>query len=146
MDSAMATRTKHVISASANIPAPPARVYSIVANYRDEHPHILPRQFSGLTVDEGGIGAGTIIRFNMRLLGRKQSFRAAVTEPKPGRVLVENYLDANGTVTTFIVDSGLVPGQSQVTISTELVVRDGLFGNIERFLSTKLLQPIYRSQ
>ena len=46
-------------------------------------------------------------------------------------------------MTTFIVDSGLAPGQSQVTISTELVVRDGLFGNIERFLGTKLLRPIY---
>lgn len=142
----MASRQKHVISASGSIPAPPARVYAIIANYRDEHPHILPPQFSDLRVDEGGIGAGTVIRFNMRLLGKKQSFRAAVTEPEPGRVLVESYLDGNGAVTTFIVDSGSAPGQSQVTISTELPVRGGLLGNIERFLSTKLLFPIYKGE
>src|SRR5262249_55231666 len=139
----MATNRKHLISASANIPAPPQRAYSILANYRDEHPRILPPQFSNLAVEKGGIGAGTVIRFNMRVFGRKQSFRAAVTEPEPGRVLVETDLDTTGAVTTFIVDSGAVPGQCQVTISSELVVRGGLLGKIERFLSTRLLHPIY---
>jgi hypothetical protein len=143
MDSAMTTRKKHAISAAANIFAPPADVYSIIANYRDEHRHILPPQFSDLTVDEGGIGAGTIIRFKMRLLGSKQKFRAAVTEPEPGRVLVETDLDNNNAVTTFTVDSGSAPGQCHVTISTDLPVRNGLLGNIERFLSKKLLLPIY---
>ena len=107
----MATNRKHLISASANIPAPPQRAYSILANYRDEHPRILPPQFSNLAVEKGGIGAGTVIRFNMRVFGRKRSFRAAVTEPEPGRVLVETDLDTNRAVTTFIVDSGAVPGQ-----------------------------------
>lgn len=132
-----------MISASASIPAPPRRAYSIIANYQDEHPRILPPQFSNLVVEKGGIGAGTVIRFNMRVFGRKQSFRAAVTEPEPGRVLVETDLDTNGAVTTFTVDSGTIPGQSQVTISTELTVRGGLLGKIERLLSTRLLHPVY---
>jgi hypothetical protein len=139
----METIEKHTMSASAKICAPASVVYSIIANYRDEHGHILPPQFSDLVVDEGGIGAGTVIRFKMRLLGRTQSFRAAVSEPDPGRVLVETYLDPNTTVTTFIVDSGPAPGHSQVTIATDLPVRDGLLGKVERFLSTKLLLPVY---
>src|SRR5215472_16891793 len=122
---------KHIISASAIIPARRERAYSLIANYQDGHPRILPKQFSNLIVEQGGIGAGTIIRFQMTLLGRKQSFRAAITEPEPGRVLVETDLDTNGAVTTFIVDSGTAPADLHVTIRTELPLRNGFLGHIE---------------
>jgi hypothetical protein len=32
-------------------------VYDTIADYHIGHPRILPRHFSGLTVEEGGIGA-----------------------------------------------------------------------------------------
>jgi hypothetical protein len=134
---------KHIVSASATIPARRERVYSLIANYNDGHPRILPKQFSGLVVEQGGVGAGTIIRFQMRVLGKKQTFRAAITEPEPGRVLVETYLDANGAVTTFTVNPGGAPADSHVTISTELRVRSGFLGKIEKTLSTLLLRPTY---
>ena len=135
-----------MISASAIIPARRERVYSLIANYRDGHARILPRQFSGLMVEQGGIGAGTVIRFQMRVLGKTQVFRAIVTEPEAGRVLVETYLDGNGAVTTFTVDPGTAPADSRVTISTELPVRSGVAGWIERKLSALLLRPIYRKE
>jgi hypothetical protein len=134
---------KHVISASAIIPARRERVYSLIANYRDGHPRILPKQFSDLVVEQGGVGTGTVIRFQMRLLGKKQTLRAAITEPEPGRALVETYFDANGMATTFIVDPGTAPADSRVTISTELPVRSGFLGFLERQFSTVLLRPIY---
>ena len=118
-------------------------MYSLIANYNDGHPRILPKQFSGLMVEQGGVGAGTVIRFQMSVFGRKQTFRAAITEPEPGRVLVETSLDHNGTVTTFTVSPADAPADSRVTISTELPVRTGLLGRIERTLSTLLLRPIY---
>ena len=77
---------KHVVSASAVIPARRERVYSLISNYKDGHPRILPKQFSSLVVEQGGVGAGTVIRFQMSLLGRKQTFRAAITEPEPGHL------------------------------------------------------------
>jgi len=134
---------KHIVSASATIPARRERVYSLIANYQDGHPRILPTQFSGLVVEQGGVGAGTVIRFQMRVLGRKQTFRAAITEPEPGRVLVETDLGTNGAVTTFTVDPGGAPADSRVTISTELPVRGGFLGKLERRVSTFLLRPIY---
>jgi len=134
---------KHTISASAVIPARRERVYSLISNYNDGHPRILPKQFSGLVVEEGGIGAGTIIRFQMSFFGKKQMFRAVVTEPEPGRVLVETYLDGNGAVTTFTVNPGSAPADSQVSISTELPVRAGFLGRVERAMTTLLLRPIY---
>lgn len=134
---------KHVISASAIIPARRERVYSLIANYNDGHQRILPKQFTGLSVEQGGIGAGTVIRFQMNLLGKKQTFRAAVTEPEPGRVLVETNLDSNGAVTTFIVNPGSAPADSHVTISTEMPVSAGFRGFLERKFSSLLLRPIY---
>jgi hypothetical protein len=134
---------KHIVSASATIPARRERVYSLIANYNDGHPRILPRQFTSLVVEQGGVGAGTIIRFQRSVFGKKQAFRAVITEPQPGRVLVETDLDANGAVTTFMVDPGGAPADSRVTISTELRVRSGFLGKIEKTLSTLLLRPMY---
>jgi len=134
---------KHTISASAIIPARRERIYSLISNYKDGHPRILPKQFSNLTVEEGGVGAGTVIRFQMNVFGRKQTFRAAITEPDPGRVLVETDLDTHGAVTTFTISPGSAPADSNVTISTELRVRGGFLGKIERAVSTLLLRPIY---
>jgi len=134
---------KHLVSASATIPARRERVYSLIANYNDGHPRILPKQFTSLVVEQGGVGAGTIIRFQMSVFGKKQTLRAAVAEPEPGRVLVETNLDANGAVTTFTVNPGGAPADSHVTISTELPVRSGVLGKIERTLTTLLLRPMY---
>ena len=134
---------KHIISASAIIPARRERVYSLIANYHDGHPRILPKQFSNLTIEQGGVGAGTVIRFQMSLFGKKQTFRAAITEPEPGRVLVETYLDTSGAITTFMVNPGTAPADSNVTISTELPVRSGFLGHIERILTTLSLRPMY---
>jgi hypothetical protein len=137
---------RHIVSASAVIPARRERVYSLIANYNDGHPRILPKQFSSLVVEQGGVGAGTVIRFQMSVIGRKQMFRAAITEPEPGRVLVETYLDSNGAVTTFTVNPGGAPADSHVTISTVLPVRSGFVGKIERTMTTLLLRPIYVRQ
>ena len=137
---------KHVVSASAIIPARRERVYSLLANYRDGHARILPKQFSDLVVEQGGVGSGTVIRFRMTLLGKKQNFHATVTEPEPGRRLVETYSDPEGTVTTFAVDAGSAPADSRVTITTELPVRSGIPGSLEKMFATLMLRPIYRQE
>ena len=134
---------KHIVSASAIIPARRERVYSLISNYKDGHPRILPKQFSSLVVEQGGVGSGTIIRFQMSVFGQKQTYRAAITEPEPGHVLVETDLDANGAITTFTISPGAAPADSHVTISTELAVRDGFLGKVEKTLITLLLRPMY---
>jgi hypothetical protein len=132
----------HIISVSALIAADAKRVYGIIADYWHGHPHILPPQFSGMAVERGGVGEGTVIRFQMRIFGRTQTFRAAITEPEPGRVLVETDLDTNGAVTTFTVDPAAA-GRANVTIATALDTRSGILGPLERLLTTWALRPIY---
>ena len=136
----------HVVSATARINAPPDRVYGVIADYRNGHPRILPKQFSGLTVDAGGYGAGTVIRCSIKLMGRKMEFRAVISEPQPGRVLLEKIDGPSPSQTTFTVDPGPTGQESIVTISTEVTTRSGLAGIIERFMTTRMLKPIYKEE
>ena len=130
------------LSASAVIHAPAADLYAIIADYERGHPRILPKPpFVSLAVEEGGIGAGTVIRVHMRVLGRPQPFRAVITEPEPGRVLVET--NDNGYVTTFTVEPRVDGQHAAVTITTELPRRAGTLPALERWLATRLLRPVY---
>jgi hypothetical protein len=136
----------YLVSTTAVLNAPPHRVYETIANYHTGHPRILPRQFSGLTVERGGVGDGTVIRFQVKVLGRTESFRAEITEPEPGHMLVETNVLGSHSVTTFVVDAGAHAGESVVTIRTELTARRGLAGAIERFLTTRVLRSMYAEE
>jgi hypothetical protein len=130
------------ISASTRIMAPASRVYGIIADYREGHPHIVPpRYFRNLVVEEGGIGEGTKIRFEMVLFGKVQQTGSVVTEPEPGRVLMESTVDGLA-VTRFIVDP-LEDGKTcRVTIDTDLKSM-GFIGNA---LIRLLFRRIYREE
>jgi hypothetical protein len=129
------------VAASAVIPAPPKRVYEILANYHEHHPRIVPPQyFRRIDVLQGGIGAGTRTRIEMRVLGVTRVFEHVVSEPEPGRVLVESEPDG-ANPTTFTVEPAQA-GATQLTISTELKGR----GAIEAWLSSLMLPRIYRAE
>jgi uncharacterized protein YndB with AHSA1/START domain len=133
----------YTISATRLLHAPPRRVYDTIANYHTGHPKIVPDQFSNLRVERGGIGAGTVITFDVKVLGRTTTFRAEVTEPEPGRVLVETNVAGSDSVTTFIVEPGAHANESVVTIKTEMTDRGGLGGAIEKFVTRRVLRPMY---
>jgi hypothetical protein len=134
------------VTESALIKAPAELVYNIIADYHNGHPYILPKPyFLNLEVEQGGVGAGTVIRFQMRVLGKTETFRAAVTEPEPGRVLVESN-QPSGSVTTFTVDPVEGGQYAQVTFATDLPSRGSLSGLLERFLITLMLPRIYRKE
>lgn len=137
---------KHSLSASKLISSPAQRVYSLIADYRNGHPRILPKPyFISLDVEQGGYGAGTVINFQMQLMGRTQTFHSAITEPEPGHVLVETDMNT-GAVTTFTVDPHLDGQEAFVTISTTTDVPDGIAGKIQGWLTTRLLHPIYEKE
>lgn len=133
----------YTVAASARLNAPAALAYSIIADYHNGHPYILPKPtFFGLTVERGGIGAGTMISFQMRVFGTTQPYRASIAEPQPGRVLVEQNLGANGATTTFYVDP--IGQACEVTIKTEgTTARGGLLGALEKLISTLFLRRTY---
>lgn len=61
-------------------------VYAILADYREHHPRILPAAyFTSLTVEEGGIGAGTIFRAEMNVFGNRRTAAAQSASIPPNR-------------------------------------------------------------
>jgi uncharacterized protein YndB with AHSA1/START domain len=131
------------ITAAAIIQAPAQRVYAIIADYRDGHPRILPKPyFVSLTVEQGGSGAGTVVTFQMKVMGSLRTFHSVITEPEPGRVLVETDSSA-GSVTTFTVDPREDGQAAFVSITTELQIPDGFFGKMQGWMTTRTLRPIY---
>lgn len=134
------------VEQSAVIPAPPEKVYAILSDYRVGHPAILPRPyFRELSVEEGGQGAGTVLRVQMEVMGVKQNYHMRVSEPEPGRILVEEDPEA-GVKTTFTVaplNGGL---RSLVTIATASRTSPGLRGLIERLVNPPLTRRIYRQE
>lgn len=133
------------VAVSGIIPAPPPIVYGLIADYRRGHPSILPpKYFRNLQVHEGGIGAGTRITFQMRVLGRIHHFFARISEPEPGRRLVETYPD-RGMVTTFTVDPQGDGKRSRVTIATAYT-RAGLAGWFEQWVVPRFLRTVYAAE
>jgi hypothetical protein len=133
---------RSIAAASRIIDAPADTIYEILADYRTRHQLILPKPyFRYLDVEEGGFGEGTIINFTMRILGRSQSFHSLITEPEPGRTLLE--MDMNSGVSTrFDVFPLNGSPQTRVTISTELRNQSALGGWVAKLL----LQTIYRQE
>jgi hypothetical protein len=131
-----------IAGASRIIEAPAEQVYHLIADYRDGHARILPKPyFLSLDVEEGGFGEGTIIRFQMRILGQTQTFRAHITEPDPGRVLRETDL-LSGIETTFTILPFGDGTRSEARIGTELKDR----GRLEGFTARLMLQKIYQQE
>ena len=133
------------MSESSIVAAPAPVVYGILADYREGHPSILPRRyFDGLEVARGGRGAGTRIRFKVRAFGAVRSVRAEVTEPVPGRELVETDM-STGAATRFLVEPTGDGRASRVTFETTWR-RGGLGGWAERWLAPRYLRRVYRAE
>ena len=131
---------------SALIDARPEQIYAILSDYRTTHPQILPKQyFSGLEVESGGQGAGTVFRCRVRVLGQELPFRMQVSEPEPGRVLAETDLKT-GLVTTFSITPVADGQRTRLRIASQWESRPGLPGLLERLTTPTIMRRIYRSE
>lgn len=131
-----------IVSASKISDAPADELYRIIADYQGGHPSILPKSyFPSLEVEEGGYGEGTVIRYQILILGRTHGFRVYITEPDPGCTLLETDLNFN-TSTRFTVWSIGHRNHARVTIMTVLKDR----GLVEGFLARIFLTYIYRQE
>ena len=122
--------------------APADVVYRCIADYRRHHrpEGFLPPAFSNLTVERGGIGAGTVFSVIMTLAGRSQTMTAEVTEPDPGRILVET----SPTVRTVFT---VAPEGTRSRVRFDTVINErGLTGLLTRLFAGRLLGPLYRDE
>ncbi len=140
--------SQYSLQASIDIDAPADIAYNIIADYEDDekgHKWILPPQyFSNLVVKKGGIGAGTEIDFTVTLAGQTQVVSGIVSEPQPGRVLVET--NSNNVETKFIVEPTGDGKSCRVTFDTVGETAAGLQGWIEAKLAPMLLRRVYAEE
>jgi len=124
--------------------APAATIYHCLSDYTEHHRHqpegFLPPAFTRLEVLRGGLGAGTLIRFTTRVGGRSMTRTQEVSEPVPGRVLVE-WGDGEGS--TFTVESQ--GDRTLLRIETTLQV-SGTEGWMMRLLGARILRPLYEDE
>lgn len=120
-------------------------VYAILSDYHEGHPSVLPKPyFKSLTVEEGGVGAGTVAVARMEVYGNKQTIRLHVTEPEPGWVLAEE--DASAGICTLFKLEELEERRTLVTISTDFRDSGGLRGFFERIMNPSITRRIYREE
>ena len=132
--------------AAAEIAAPSAEIYAILADYHHGHPNILPQQhFSDLRVEQGGQGAGTLIRVKVGVFGIEHEYHMVVSEPEPGRVLAETDVNT-GLVTTFTVTPIGNGEHARVQIATDWDAKPGLSGLMERLTTPPIMRWIYRKE
>lgn len=136
--------TLHV-ELSETINAPAEHVYAVLADYHTSHPAILPDAFKELIVEKGGKGAGTVFLTHMEVMGVKRSYHMTVTEPQPGRVLMEEDPQV-GTVTTFTVEPINNGKQSRLTIATDARLASGFAGIMERLINPPVMRRIYKEE
>lgn len=126
-------------SAERTIDAPAGQVYGYLADMH-QHQRFLPPAFSDFKVEEGGVGAGTVTSFAVTAGGRTRNYRMRITEPEPGRMLVES--DANSSlVNTFNVEPQ--GDKSLVRISTSWDGAGGIGGFFERTFAPKALHRMF---
>jgi uncharacterized protein YndB with AHSA1/START domain len=132
--------------AERQIDAPPAAVYSVLADYTTQHPLIMPAPpFSNLQVETGGVGAGTVFHITLRMLGRQQRLHMRVAEPEPGHVLTETNLDT-GVVTEFSVTPAAAGSRTLARISSEWETDGGVRGLADRLVAPLLMGRIFAKQ
>jgi hypothetical protein len=130
----------------ALINARPEEIYATIADYRNGHPHIVPKKyFRSLDVESGGVGAGTIIRYRLRAFGIERLGRAVVTEPEPGRVLVETDTIL-GIVTLFTVTPANNGRQAHVQIASHWEPAQNIFKAFEQALYPRMMQRMYTQE
>ncbi len=128
------------VSAERQVGAPAELVYGYLADLREHHPRFLPPAFSGFTVESGGAGAGSVVRFDVTAGGRTRSYRMAVSEPEPGRVLRETDTGSS-LVTTFTVSPE--GDTSRVRIETTWQGAGGVSGFFERMFAPPAMRKLY---
>jgi hypothetical protein len=133
------------ISAERVVDAPAEVVYHLISDYGDHHRDgpqgFLPVAFSEMVVERGGVGAGTVVRFASTLGGRRQTMTASISEPEPGRVLVET---GPGVETTFTVTP---EGSRQARVRFDTVMEaGGLMGVMTRLFAPGMLRPVYAEE
>jgi uncharacterized protein YndB with AHSA1/START domain len=130
---------KVVAAVQGVVDAPADKVYSYLADMH-QHQQFLPPAFSDFQIEQGGVGAGTITRFKITAGGRTRSYRMQISEPVPGRTLVETDTGSSLVTTYNVTPQG---DKSLVSVDTSWDGASGIGGFFERTFAPRAVQRLY---
>jgi uncharacterized protein YndB with AHSA1/START domain len=135
----------HIVVASAErtVAAPADEVYRHLADMQ-LHSRFLPPPFYDFQVEEGGVGAGSVVRFKIDFAGGVRELRMQVTAPESGRTLVQTDTNGSGLVRTFTVTPR--GGQALVNITSRFDGETGVAGFVERIIAPRRLHRVYAKE
>jgi len=119
-------------------------VYELIRDFREHHPRFLPSNFTEFEIEQGGVGAGTVITFTITAMGRTRGYRMRVSEPEPGRVMTE--ADTMSTMVTTWTVTPEGADASRVRIETRWEGASGMPGFFERLFAPRGLRRIYNDE
>lgn len=131
------------VVAQRDIAAEPDDVFDALADYQGVHRRVLPEQFTGYEVREGGDGEGTVLHLTLQATRwRVRELLLEVTEPDE-TTLKET--DRNSTlVTGYTVVAAEGNGGTRVTVRTTWEGAGGVAGFFERLFAPRALARIYQ--
>lgn len=131
-----------IVRSERVVDARPFQVYEILTDYQERRPQMLTPNFLDYSVEHGGYGNDTIIRYRLRAARRERSYQMHVDETVRGKIITER--DANSSLVTTWALSPLKDGkQTKVQIVSEWEGRGGIKGFMERIFAPLGLSRIY---
>ncbi len=131
-----------IVKSERVVDARPEKVYEVLTDYQGKRPQMLTPNFLDYTVEQGGHGNGTIIRYRLRAARRERPYHIHVDESVKGKIITER--DTNSSLVTTWALSPLKDGeQTKVQIVSEWEGRGGTKGFMERAFAPLGLSRIY---
>lgn len=127
-------------TATVTIPAPPERVLTALADYRQVRPRILTEHYRDYRVVEGGEGAGTVVGWILQATS-KRSRNVLATVTVADSTVTET--DGNSTMVTAWQVAPAGEG-SRVTVTSSWQGASGIGGFFERLFAPRALAAIQR--
>lgn len=125
------------------IQAKPAKIFDALADYIHQHPRILPANFLGYRVEQGGHGQGTVIHYRLQAAGRERPYTMQVEETIKGQVLTERDKNSSFVTRWSVVPTGY-DQQSKVRIESDWQGAKGIGGFFERTFAPLGLRKMYK--
>ena len=125
--------------------AAPEAVFAALADYAGVRPKILAPEFTDFEVLDGGVGAGTRIGYNLHATKKRvRAVEAVVTEPTPGRQLLE--ADSKSSLLVLWDVVAAAGGGSRVTVRVNWQGAGGIGGFFERRFAPAGIRRIYTAE
>jgi hypothetical protein len=124
------------------IAAPPAQVRDLLLDYREGRPRILTGNYQEYAVEEGGRGAGTLVRYRFKAGPRERWYRMRVETAGDDSITERDLESSLTTVWTLRPAAG--GGSTDVRIETSWQGAGGVGGFFERTFAPRALSGVYR--